>query len=315
MFTKTREKVNGRDAIVVRGLGPFSLSDTLRCGQCFRFEEIPAEEGLDEYLITVGRSLIDAGQRERGELILFGMTDGEFDSVALPFFSLESSLSEIKEDILRHTDSEWLKNAAELGAGIAILRQEPWETLLSFIISQNNNIPRIKKIIKQISAEYGVNITLQNGGSAVCPLGLQEGTPCEEKCRACGICYTFPRPEDIVARPERLLVSRPGFRYGYMCDAAERVLSGEVNLDMIAAARSYTHTVEALKKIRGVGDKVAACVALFGFSNLEAFPIDVWMKRAIDLYFDGSLDPATLGRYAGVAQQYIFHYIRNVENS
>ena len=79
---------------------------------------------------------------------------------------------------------------------------------------------------------------------------------------------------------------------------------------MIAAARSYFHTVEELKKILGVGDKVASCAALFGFGNLEAFPIDVWMKRAIDTYFDGKLEPATLGRYAGVAQQYIFHYMR-----
>ena len=88
--------------------------------------------------------------------------------------------------------------------------------------------------------------------------------------------------------------------------------SGRISLEKIAAARSYTHTVECLKSIKGVGDKVASCVALFGFANLEAFPIDVWMKRAIDEYFDGKLDPVTLGPYAGVAQQYIFHYIRNL---
>jgi N-glycosylase/DNA lyase len=117
----------------------------------------------------------------------------------------------------------------------------------------------------------------------------------------------------VLAAPEKLLEANPGFRYRYLLSAAERVASGETNLNMIAAARSYTHTVEQLKGILGVGDKVASCVALFGFANLEAFPIDVWMKRAIDTYFDGKLDPATLGRYAGVAQQYIFHYIRNVE--
>ena len=87
-----------------------------------------------------------------------------------------------------------------------------------------------------------------------------------------------------------------------------------VNLDQIPKAASYDVTVRELTKIVGVGEKVAACCALFGFANLEAFPIDVWMKRAINDYFDGKLDPKTLGPYAGVAQQYIFHYIRNIES-
>jgi hypothetical protein len=86
----------------------------------------------------------------------------------------------------------------------------------------------------------------------------------------------------------------------------------DCSLDEIRDAKSYDFTVSKLKEIKGVGDKVAACCALFGFGNLEAFPIDVWMKRAIDTYFDGKLDPTTLGRYAGFAQQYIFHYIRNL---
>ena len=110
-----------------------------------------------------------------------------------------------------------------------------------------------------------------------------------------------------------MLPSKPGFRYKYLLCAAERVASGETDLSAIAEKGSYLYTVEELKKIKGVGDKVASCAALFGFGNLEAFPIDVWMKRAIDTYFDGHLDPAELGEYAGVAQQYIFHYIRNLE--
>jgi N-glycosylase/DNA lyase len=135
-----------------------------------------------------------------------------------------------------------------------------------------------------------------------------------ECCKKCGICYSFPTPSDILERPEGLLPSHPGFRYKYMLDAAERIASGEVDLEKIAEAKSYEYTLTELKKILGVGDKVASCVALFGFSNLEAFPIDVWMKRAIDEYFDGKLDPKSLGDYAGVAQQYIFHYIRNLSS-
>jgi N-glycosylase/DNA lyase len=299
---------------VIGGLGKYSLRDTLECGQCFRFERIDAPESDGEiYIVTTPYGVVKVGQKIPGELIFYD-TDGEIGEEIKDFFALDRPLSDIKDDVIAHTNSTWLREAAEFGEGIAILRQDPFETLISFIISQNNNIPRIKKIIKMIAAEYGVNLTLQNGADAKCPLNLVSGTPCEEKCKSCGVCYSFPKPIDIVANPEKLLPSHPGFRYKYIVDAAEKVASGEINLDMIAAARSYFHTLECLKQIKGVGDKVASCVALFAFSNLEAFPIDVWMKRAIDTYFDGSLDPTTLGRYAGVAQQYIFHYIRNIEN-
>ena len=312
MFKKNEMKIYGETAIAVTGLGEYCLRDTMECGQCFRYERV-AGECPDRYRTVVGDVIIDVGQRERGELLFFGMTDADFERVARPYFALDTALCEIKADILRRTDSEWLRAAAELGGGIAILKQDPWETLVSFIISQNNNIPRIRKIVREICAEYGVNLYLQGGGAENCPLGIIDGTPCEEKCKKCGRCYTFPTAEQILSNPEGLLPSRPGFRYSYILDAAEAVTTGRVNLDMIAAARSYTHTLECLKGIKGVGDKVASCVALFGFANLEAFPIDVWMKRAIDTYFDGHLDPTTLGRFAGVAQQYIFHYIRNVE--
>ena len=314
MFEKKEIKINGKTAIAVGGLGEYDLAATMECGQCFRYERVPGSELMSEYRVVVGDIIIHVGQREYGELLFFGMSDGDFERVARGYFALDTSLAEIKADILRHTDSEWLRTAAEMAGGIAILKQDPWETLISFIISQNNNIPRIRKIVREISAEYGVNLCLQNEKAEKCPLSLIDGTPCEEKCKKCGRCYTFPTAEQIVANPDGLLPSKPGFRFKYILDAADAVASGRINLNKIAAARSYTHTVECLKSIKGVGDKVASCVALFGFANLEAFPIDVWMKRAIDTYFDGKLDPTTLGRYAGIAQQYIFHYIRNIEN-
>ena len=181
--------------------------------------------------------------------------------------------------------------------------------MLSFIISQNNNIPRIRKIIRAISLSYGENLAKKSG---VCP---KTGKPIsDEECATCGACYSFPTAKAILDAPELLLPSHPGFRYKYMLDAADKVTSGAVDLIDIDEKRSYQYTVEHLKQIVGVGDKVASCVALFGFANLDAFPIDVWMKRAIDEYFEGKLDPATLGNYAGVAQQYIFHYIRNLSN-
>ncbi len=315
MLTKNNVQIDGRDAVLVSGLGAYSLPDTLECGQVFRFERKTPSPGLtSEYIVTLPGLLVDVGQRTLGELCFFGMKEDSFEKIG-EYFSLDRDLEYIKADVIGHTSSDWLHRAAEYSRGIAILTQDPWETLVSFIISQNNNIPRIKKIIKQICVEYGVNLSLQDDGPGICPIGACDGTPCQEKCRSCGVCYTFPTPKNIIDRPEGLLPSRPGFRYSYILDAAEKVASGEVDLSDIKLRGEYQYTLQELKKIKGVGDKVASCCALFAFGNLEAFPVDVWMRRAIDTYFDGKLDPATLGKYAGIAQQYIFHYIRNVENT
>ena len=284
--------------LVIDGLGKYSLRDTLECGQCFRFEKLDTPDTEEEiYVVTTSSGVVKVGQRTPGELIFYG-TDGDISEEIKSFFAIDRPLSLIKNDVIEHTDSAWLREAAEFGEGIAILRQDPFETLISFIISQNNNIPRIKKIIKQISIEYGVNLTLQKNGDAVCPIHGKDVTPCKENCERCGACYSFPRAEDILADPERLLKSRPGFRYSYILDAAKRVAEGSIDLDEIKKAESYEYTMLRLKEIKGVGDKVASCVALFGIGNLEAFPIDVWMKRPIDAYFDGKLDPKALGKYA-----------------
>ena len=312
MFSENKELIGTRVATVISGLKNYSLKDTLECGQCFRYEKIEECDGWCEYLVTAKNALIRIGQRRLGELLFFDISDEELHAIAIPHFNLYTDFEEIRTDVLAHTESEWLREAAECAKGIAILSQDPWETLFSFIISQNNNIPRIRKIIKTLAAEYGENICLQKGIKK-CPLSLIDTTPCNEKCKECGICYTFPTAAAVAENPEKMLSARVGFRYKYLLCAAERVAGGETNLDMIAAARSYEHTRRELMKIYGVGEKVAACVALFGFGNLDAFPIDVWMKRAIDEYFDGSLDHEALGRYRGVAQQYIFHYIRNLQ--
>lgn len=271
-------------------------------------------EGYCEYMTVVKETLIFVGQRTRGELIFYGMTDEDFDSVAVPYFALDTDYGRIKADVIKNTDSEFLRSAAEAASGIRILRQDPWEALFSFIVSQNNNIPRIRKIIRALSAAYGECLA-EKYGVKVCPVSTCGEAPSPEKCRECGICHTFPTARAVKDAPDLMLPSHPGFRFKYLLDAAERVDSGEIDLEAIASAASYEHTLAELTKIKGVGEKVASCTALFGFGNLEAFPIDVWMKRAIDEYFGGNLDPKTLGAYAGVAQQYIFHYIRILAKS
>ena len=313
MFYKI-DNFSEENLITVTDIGDYSLKDTFECGQCFRYEEVKKEENYTEYMTVVKDKVIRVGQQKIGELIFHDICEDDFLKICVPYFSLDTDYEEIRRDILGRTDSAWLTDAAECAKGIAILRQDPWETLFSFIISQNNNIPRIRKIIKKLSIEYGVNISLQNKAKK-CPANKTNATPCEEICKECGCCYTFPTAAAVCENPEKLLAANPGFRYKYLCDAAKKVDTGAIDLNKILNAHSYDFTVSELTKINGVGPKVAACCALFGFGNLEAFPIDVWMKRAIDTYFDGHLDPLTLGKYAGVAQQYIFHYIRNIEDN
>ena len=313
MFRKKSELFRGRNATVVDGLGCCSLVDTLECGQAFRYEVIVKEEDYSEYLTVAYGKIINVGQRKAGELIFFDQWTEEYEAVVKRYFCFDTDFEAIRNDVISRTDSDWLKRAAEEAKGIIILRQDPWETLFSFIISQNNNIPRIRKIIRSICLEYGMNLAEKSGLSA-CPVPHKNCAIGSEECKSCGICYSFPTADQVVAAPDKLLPSHPGFRYKYLVDAARRVSDGSTSLEKIDEMRSYDYTVEKLKEILGVGDKVASCVALFGFSNLEAFPIDVWMKRAIDEYFDGKLDPKTLGPYAGVAQQYIFHYIRNLQS-
>lgn len=312
-FSKKEEVINGRKALVVRNLGSYSLEDTFLCGQCFRYEETKRSDGYVEYFTVVGNEIIFVGQRERGELIFYGADEELFDRILRPYFDLDTNYEKIQLDILENYDTPFLHSAIDAACGIAILKQNPWETICSFIISQNNNIPRIRKIIREISSAYGVNLALQKG-LKTCPIDKSCAAPSEEKCKACGRCFTFPSAKEILNDPSLLLPSKPGFRYKYILDAAGKISSGEVDIEKIKSAASYETTVSELSKILGVGLKVASCAALFGFYNLDAFPVDVWMRRAIDEYFDGNLDPKSLGKYAGVAQQYIFHYIRNLRN-
>ena len=311
MFVKKQKDLNDKECISVTDVSPFSLSDTLECGQAFRYELIDKRDGYVEYMTVARDKLIRVGQKSDGELVFYGVSEEDFFEICVPYFSLDTDYREIKRDITEKSAHPKLAEAAEVSEGIRILRQDPWEALFSFIISQNNNIPRIRKIIRAISAEYGKNLAESLPECPKCK-GL---APSPEVCSACGCCYTFPTPEAVLSNPEGLLPSRPGFRYKYLIDAAEKVLSGEVDLEGIKSKKNTEYTISELKKIKGVGDKVASCVALFGFENLDAFPVDVWIKRAGEEYFDGKLDPSSLGKYAGVAQQYIFHYIRNLDKN
>ncbi len=247
------------------------------CGQCFRFERI---DDTMYKLYACGR-VLTVKKTEQGWLFC-DISEEEFKKSFIDYFDLERDYGQI---ISSFSGDENITRAANAGGGIRIFRQDGWETLVSFIISANNNIPRIKKIINSLCCLLGE----ENNGY-----------------------YSFPTPEKIMqAGIEGLAPIKAGFRAKYIYDAACKVASGEVSLEYIKNC-GYLNALAELKKIKGVGDKVANCVLLFGFGYYEAFPIDVWVKRVIAKYYGEGFDPTALGSYAGIAQQYLFYYERNI---
>lgn len=251
----------------------FSIAATLDCGQAFRWEEI----GNGIWAGFANNRYLKLEQNE-SEIILHGVSKDDFYAFWEEYFDLKRDYNAIIENI----ENEKLKTAAYYGKGIRILRQDPWEALCSFIISQNNNIPRIKGIINRLCENFGEK--------------TNEG-------------FAFPTAEKIaVLTVEDLAILRSGFRAKYILDAAKKVASGEIKLNSLKTVPTEEARAELLK-IYGVGNKVADCVLLFGLNHLDSFPKDVWIKRALAEMFGGELKE-TESEFAGIYQQYIFYYAR-----
>jgi len=261
--------------IEVYGVTDFELKDTLMCGQCFRFKENPDATFTGVAfgkVITLGKS---------GDTLTLYTCEEDFLNIWISYFDLDLDYSKIKADLSKIHPT--LSEAARFAPGIRILRQEPFEALISFIISQNNNIKRISGIVERLCVLCGREI-------------------------ASGI-FAFPTVEDLAKlSAEDLAPIRAGFRARYIADAVKKVSSGEVDLTALDAL-SYDKAKAELMKITGVGEKVADCVLLYGLHRLEGFPMDVWMKRAMACLFP-EIEGSAFGKYAGIAQQYIFHYAR-----
>lgn len=259
----------------------FDISKIFDCGQCFRFEPFDSRtyEG-----VAYGRYL--RIRQDDGILTLFGTNEREFDELWCRFLSLDEDYSKINESILSEMqDEKTIKSAIECGDGIRILRQEKWETLCSFIISQNNNIPRIKKIISALCESLGDEISVGDRTF-----------------------YAFPSPERIVnAGIDFLLSLKTGFRAKYILDAATKFPSLPLD-DM--ETMDFSQADELLRTISGVGPKVSSCVLLFSFSQVNAFPVDVWIKRVLEKYYSSGISPLNIKNYGGIAQQYLFYYER-----
>lgn len=261
--------------LIISEIENFALADTLDCGQAFRWEE--CSNGLWQG-VAFGRYL-KLGITDKG-IILYNQTIEDYENVWKSYFDFERDYKGIIKIL---SADETLKKACGFASGIRILRQDAWETLCSFIISQNNNIPRIKGIINRLCESFGDE--LENGF------------------------FSFPSAERIAKLSlEDLAPLRSGFRAKYILDAAKRVASGEIDLLKISKYDTDLARGE-LMKIYGVGAKVADCVLLFGMGHIDALPKDVWIKRVLETLYGGEL-PEYAREYAGIAQQYLFHYAR-----
>lgn len=270
------EKRQTARGVELLGVTDFGLAETLDCGQSFRWRQ---EEDGSFSGVAFGRELRLGWEGDA--LLLHRVTLEEYDQIWRDYFDLAFDYGALKRELAKISPA--MAEATRYAPGMRLLRQEPWEALCSFIISQNNNIPRIKGIILRMCEQFGE--PLPGGG------------------------YAFPTPQAIAGQePERLQPLRAGFRAKYLLDAARKVAGGEIDLNKTAALPLDEARAE-LQKIQGIGPKVADCVLLYGMHRLEAFPMDVWMKRAMGVLFPGE-PPSLFGKYAGIAQQYLFHYSR-----
>ena len=282
---------NSKDLIVHLPYS-FSLSQTLECGQCFRWKAYQDAlfNGNNSYCGIVGDNFVIVTQRNENTLIFHDTDLPTFNTLWKPYFNFERDYESLKNIFVRDAT---LSKAIEFCGGIRVLRQPRWETLCSYIISQNNNIPRIKSLINKMCASFGKPVEIRR----------PDGTTGKD--------YSFPEPEAL-SKLSATDFSKLGFGYRapYIVSAAQKVASGELNLDAVAEMPIDKARAE-LRKIVGVGPKVAECTLLYGFGREEAFPIDTWIKTVMSEFYPSGL-PEYVKPYAGIAQIFLFHYRRMV---
>lgn len=278
--------IEQNNKIIMSEFESFNIMEILECGQCFRFEK----KGELFYTIVAYKRVLNIQQFE-DRVEFYPCNKEDFEKIWINYFDLNTNYDEIKKELEK---DDIVKKAIKYADGIRILNQEPWECLISFIISQNNRIPMIKQVIKNISERYG------------------------EKD---GENFLFPNLEQLrKATPEELRECKTGFRDKYILDAIEKIYQNKVDFSKY---NQYTteQAKENLLLIKGVGTKVADCVLLFSLNKKDVFPTDVWVKRVMEYFYFNEKDTSIKeihkfaeekwGKLAGYAQQYLFYYARS----
>lgn len=272
----------------------FNLIHIFECGQCFRWNK----EKDGSYTGVFKNNVLNV-KEENGKIKFQGICDGDIANIVKEYFDLDTDYDKIKETLSKV--DKYLEESIKFGSGIRILNQDLWEVLISFIISANNNIPRIKGIVEKISKQYGRKI-------------IYKGKEY----------YTFPTPEELsIASVEDLRKLGLGFRDKRVYETTHKIKNGEINLNELAQIKDTNKIREILETLDGVGPKVADCILLFGLKRFEVFPIDVWVRRIMnDLYIKNedetkvnkkeieNLAKTKYAELAGIAQQYLFYWKR-----
>lgn len=277
------------DAVWIQDVTDFCPQHIFECGQAFRWNR--DKRG---YIGIVGDKVIRADYHEEEQmLVLENCTLEDYHHVWKHYFDLDRDYGKLKKQL---SSDEIMKDAVQYGRGIRVLNQDPWETLISFIISANNNLKRIQGIIEKLSIKYGREINWDGN-----------------------CCHTFPTPGSLAfAREEDLKACGCGYRGSYIKKTARMVVDGLV-LPYQLKHLPYEEAHKALLGCSGVGDKVADCILLYSMEKTEAFPVDVWMKRVMEYFYVGqpasakqikSIAAKRFGKVAGLAQQYLFYYAR-----
>lgn len=279
----------------INNIKSFEPKHIFDCGQCFRWNEMA--DG--SYTGTFGRNVLNV-KKENKEIRFKGLVDGNIEDICNKYFDLDRDYEKIKKDLSKIDNN--MKTSINYGEGIRLLNQDLWETIISFIISANNNIPRIKGIIDRISKTYGEKI-------------VWEGKEY----------YTFPTPKQLSkATIEDLRKLGLGFRDVRVYETTKIINAKKVDLEKLHKEENTQHVREILLTLPGVGLKVADCILLFStLKRLEVFPIDVWVRRVInELYIKNEneekvnkkeieqLAKQKYGNLAGIAQQYLFYWKR-----
>lgn len=267
------------DDSTVRVRCDVDLKSTFECGQCFRFDN----DGIGYTGVAFGKAVRFV--QGNGYIDICNTDEKDATGIWGPFLNVDFDYSRVTGAF---PDDEYLKQAAEYSRGLHILKQDVLETVISFIISSNNNIKRIKGIIQRFCELYGKPVIFENQ-----------------------TLYTFPDAEDLKSVTfEGVSGLRAGFRDRYIMDAVDRIRSGNLNLDELVSLPT-SEARNRLMEIKGVGLKVADCILLFGLGRYEVFPKDVWIKRVLSEIYGTEDDNGMFGDYGGIVQQYLFNFRRN----